>query len=209
MLGVPPVDPRRPSGELHLFHLVRDDLELLHGLMEDWRIVSLAQLEGLLASESAAAAVPDGAQQELLRERCEVARTWMDFWRQGRGRPVDRIALEASGVISATFLDRVAELAEEMGGDAAALLRALRSKRVPRFREGSVDELEGWLREEGYWDPAERLDRAGRERCTLQTLAHRIAPEVVRGLVAWLEAATQEERGPLQAGNRAVGAHGP
>ncbi|MBA1147508.1 hypothetical protein H0Z60_10635, partial [Ectothiorhodospiraceae bacterium WFHF3C12] len=49
-LGVPPVEPRRDPGELHLFHLLRDDLTLLHRLMEDWRINTLAQLESLLAS---------------------------------------------------------------------------------------------------------------------------------------------------------------
>jgi DNA repair protein SbcC/Rad50 len=189
-LGVPPVDPRRPEGGLHLFHLLRDDLGLLHRLMEDWHITSLGQLEALLASDAAAAAVPDAARRDALASRCAGARAWIAARRQGRGRPVDRIALERSDAVTVTFLDKVAELAAEVGGDATALLAGLRDGRVARFRSNAIGELESWLTEQGYIDPAEELDAAERTRHVLLTIGGRSAPEDARRLAAWLEAGT-------------------
>ena len=191
LLGVPPrLDPHRPEGGFHLFHLLRDDLALLHSLMETWRIVSLGQLEVLLASDAARAALPGEELQRRLRRRCRVVRTWVELWRQGRGRPVDRGVLEQCSAISITFIDRVAELAVQVRGDAEALVRALRAGEVDRFRSRKLHELEQWLAEEGYVDDQDRLTDEDRRRLTLQ----RVVPgtEVDAGdvtrVVSWLEA---------------------
>lgn len=189
MLGVPPLDPRGPEGDLHVFHLLRDDLDRLHGLMEHWRIPTLGQLEGLLGDPAAHVAIGDDGLRMRLAERCAAARCWLEVWHRGRGRPVDRIALEASGAVTETFLDRVARVAEALRGDGARLIEALRDGEVAQFRSRNIDELERWLHDEGYVDPAEPLDAAGRERETLLRAARSAPPEEVRRVVAWLEAA--------------------
>ena len=103
LLGVPPrLDPHRPEGGIHLFHLLRDDLALLHALMEAWRILTLGQLEVLLASDAARAALPGEELRHRLCRRCRVVRTWVELWRQGQGRPVDRGVLEQCSAISAS-----------------------------------------------------------------------------------------------------------
>ena len=191
LLGVPPrLDPHRPEGGIHLFHLLRDDLALLHSLMETWRIASLGQLEVLLASDAACAALPGEELQRRLRRRCRVVRTWVELWRQGRGRPVDRGVLEQCSAISVTFIDRVAELAVRVRGDAEALLDALRTGAVDRFRLRKLDELEQWLADRGYTDDQDRLTSEDRRRLTLQRAAPGMEVDAgdVTLVVSWLEA---------------------
>ena len=191
LLGVPPrLDPHRPEGGIHLFHLLRDDLTLLHTLMDTWRIGTLGQLEILLASDAARAALPGNDLHRRLRQRCRVVRTWVELWRQGRGRPVDRGALEQCPAISSTFIDRVADLAARLQGDGEALLQALRAGEVDRFQTRKIDELALWLADEGHTDDQERLTGEGRRRLTLQRAAPGTEFDAGDGnrVVSWLEA---------------------
>ena len=191
LLGVPPrLDPHRPEGGVHLFHLLRDDTTLLHALMDTWRVGSLGQLEVLLASDAAQAALPGEDLRRRLRRRCRVVRTWVELWRRGRGRPVDRGVLEQCPAVSATFIDRVADLAARVRGDGEALVRALRAGEMDRFRSRKIDELERWLADEGCTDDQERLTGEGRRRLTLQRAAPGTAADAddVNRVVSWLEA---------------------
>ena len=190
LLGVPPrLDLHRPEGSIHLFHLLRDDPALLHTLMDTWRIGSLGQLEVLLASDAARTALPGEDLQCRLRRRCRVVRAWVELWRQGRGRSVDRGVLEQCSAISATFIDRVADLAVHVRGDAEALLQALREGKVDRFRTRKIDELEQWLAEGGHTDDQERLTGEDRRRLTLQRATPETAADAddVNRVVSWLE----------------------
>ena len=199
-LGVPRLDPYRPEGDIHLFHLLRDDLPLLHALMDVWRILSLGQLEALLASDAAPAALEGEDLRRRLRRRCRALRVWVDLWRQGRGRPVDRGVLEQSGAVTAVFIDRVAGLAERVRGDGEALVRALRVGELEHFRASKADELLHWLTDEGYIDPRARLD--GDERRRLALL--RAAPETpddacdLSGVLNWLESAAGDAEEPCR-----------
>jgi len=189
LLGVPPLDPRAGAGSLHLFYLLRDELHTLHRLMEEWRIGTLGQLELLLSSEAASKAIPDPDYRRRLASRCRAARTWFDVWRRGRGKPVDRVALEQSGAVSNSFIDEVTELAAQLGGDARALIAKLRDGTVRRFRSDKTDQLEQWLRGNGYLDEAEPLDRLARERQTLLEAGSDQYHDQIRLVLRWFEAA--------------------
>lgn len=187
-LGVSPVDPRQPEGIIHLFHLLRDNLPLLHDLMENWRITTLGHLEGLLRSSAAADVINDTDLRRRLESRCAAVRAWVAVWRHGRGKPVDPIALDRSGAVSDKFMDHVTELAESLNGDGAALIEALRVGKVAWFHSDKRDDLEQWLEAEGYIDPEEPLAPEDRQRQTLMDTADRAAPEEIREIVRWLEA---------------------
>ena len=192
LLGVPALDPQRPEGEIHVFHLLRDELSLLHSLMDTWRVLSQGQLEALLASDAAPAALPEAPLRRRMRRRCRALRAWVARWRQGRGRPVDRGALERSGAVSAVFIERVTDLAGQVRGDGEALVRALRGGRLKYFYHNKLDELEEWLRDEGYIDRRERLDCAERRRLTLLGAAPETpddAADINRMLNGWEAAA--------------------
>lgn len=190
-IGVPRLDPHRPPGEVHLFHLLRDDLPALHALMDTWRISAVGQLEALLASDAAPIALPGDALRRRLRLRCRALRVWTDLWREGRGRPVDRGVLEQSGAVSAGFIDRAAELAAGLGGDGEALLRSLRAGEIALFQRRMADRLEHFLVDEGYIDPRSPLEGDERRRLSVQ----RAAPETpddardLHRMLDWLEGA--------------------
>ena len=191
LLGVPPrPDLHAPEEGIHLFHLLRDDLTLLHTLLDTWRIGSLGQLEAVLPSDAARTALPAEDLRRRLRRRCRVVRTWIELWRQGRGRPVDRGTLEQCRAISTTFIDRVAEVAAEAHGDGEALVQALRAGAVDHFRSRKIDELEQWLAEKGCTDDQERLTNEERRRLTLQRVAPGSTTDAadVNLVVNWLEA---------------------
>lgn len=190
-LGVPSIDPWTDPAAIHLFHLLRDDLPLLYCLMTDWGLSAQGHLENLLESSAADHAVADAQVRGLLEARCRIARRWLDAWRHGRGKPIDRGVLEVSGAVSHIFINRVADLANQLSGDPQALLRALPG--VPRFRSDKVEELEEWLSEHGYLLPGEPLQPQEREVRVLTDAAGLADPGEIREVVRWLEAGLQDE----------------
>ena len=189
VLGVPHFNPRLEPGAAHLFYLLRDDLDLLYQLMETWRITSLGQLEVLLDSDAGTNAVTETGLRDRLRQRCDAVRTWTALWRRGRGRPVNRIALEQSDIVSETFIDRVVKLAETVSEDGKTLMQALREGKVSRFHTSKIDDLERWLADEGYTDEEKILSAYERRRLTLQQVMSSAGAEIedVNRVVTWLE----------------------
>ena len=199
-IGVDPVQPWGDVAGVHVFHFVRDDLDLLRRLLRAGveRLGPLVSLLGL--GEAGLILSPE--EQSALRLRVAGARAWVEAWREGRGRPVDRDALVASGAVTSVFLDRLAELAGEMDGDPRRLLDALETGAVPRFRDRSRRQLEEWLREHAYLDEADPLDPRGLERRVAMTLtAHGFPPEAS---LAEAEVLARSMAAGLAAGHRAA-----
>ena len=175
-IGVDPVQPWGAPAGVHAFHLLRDDLDLLRRLLRTG-VERVGSLDSLLDSGEAGLFLsPD--EESALRLRIAGARAWIEAWREGRGRPVDREALAASGAVTRHFLDRLAELAGEAGGDARRLLEEMDEGAVPHFRDRNRQRLEEWLRENGYLGDTDPLDAHGVERRVAMTLtAHGASPE--------------------------------
>lgn len=191
-LDVPPVEPSRAAEDVHLFHLLRDDLETLYRLLVH-KVVRLGELEAFLALPAAEAVLPDPDVRARLTHRCRVARRWLEAWRVGRGRPVDRGVLEQAtadgkSILTDRMIGPVSELAEDCGGDGDALLERLENREVPGFLQRKAEDLREWLTAEGYVDPRARLDAGGRRRHVLDAEAGRADPEEINETVRWLEA---------------------
>ena len=191
LIHVQPVNPRAAAGGIHLFHLLRDNLGLLHSLLDTWRIGAMGQLESLLASNAARSAISSRQTRQRLRQRCRTARSWTDLWRQGRGMPVDRAVLDESGAVSEVFLDSAADLAKELKCDGKALVLALRDRRVRGFFSSKTDDLENWLADKGYIDEAATLEPDERRRQTLQRVAPPTSTDAddINRVVDWMESA--------------------
>ena len=174
-IGAAPVDPWEPAPAVHLFHLLRDDLELLWRLLRAG-IDRVGPLASLLASGEASLFVPEDGQL-LLRRRAAGAEAWIEAWRVGRGRPVDRNVLAASGAVSPVFMDRMAALAHEADGDARRLLHAVDTGAVPRFWDRNRGRLEEWFRENGYLEDAPALARPALERRVAAAFSAHGAPD--------------------------------
>ncbi len=166
LIGAARIDPFAPPSAVHVFHLLRDDLALLH-LLLCHGVLRMGSLRSWLESP-AAALLLQPEQVRDLRCRVAVAEAALEAWREGRGRPVGREEL-AQGGVSDTFLDRLASLAADLNGDASAVLDAIRARgdeRVRGFHEKTRERLEEYLLEHGHLDrrpvlsPAEIGQRA-------------------------------------------------
>ena len=153
-LGVPALDPSLGYVQQHFFHVLWDDLDLLHEFLThgiervgQWRTVLETPLADKLGAQSKS--------PEEIALRSDLLEIFCEFWNQGRGRPVDREALEDSDALSDRFLDNVVEIANELRGNPENLLDALRARedeRLRGFRSNSLEKLERYLRENGYLD---------------------------------------------------------
>ena len=192
-LGVPPVNPALDAGEIHLFHLLRDDLELLHQFMQTLRIASLGQLESYLRQRKT---TRTDADLSYLMERCSAARAWASAWQQGRGRPIGALDLAASGAFSQRFLSQATQLAtsKAISGDAPRMLRALRRGGLKGFQSKKTGEFEAWLRANEYLDDRAVLSQDERRHRTLQAydLADGNRLEDIGRCIDWWEASVIE-----------------
>ncbi|MEZ4386229.1 MAG: hypothetical protein R3D98_01375 [Candidatus Krumholzibacteriia bacterium] len=156
-LRVPGLDPHIAAGGAHLFHVLRDDLALLHALL--CRGLShVGQLDPL-ADVLVAEGVVQPERLAALRARARALQIFLEAFATGRGRPLPTGELERHSGINTKLLPEVDMLAAELAGDASRLVDALASGRIKRLREDKQDELTAWLRQAGYLDQRTRMTR--------------------------------------------------
>ncbi|MEZ5979047.1 MAG: hypothetical protein R3F34_12595 [Planctomycetota bacterium] len=195
--------PRRFDApeRLHVYHLLREDREALRRLVEDG-IERLGVVEN--APAATAAALGDEA-REAPRGASGVARAVVEAWHVGRGRPIERADLRASGVKS-DYFEPLAALAKRFGDDARAMLAALEDKTQRKdllgkaMRDTTLEKIATALEERGVVDSNEPLDRAaviGRGLAEAQkhgrTLEKGEAAQLANALVDHLEASAAVE----------------
>ncbi|HUG43826.1 MAG TPA: hypothetical protein VMN76_06245, partial [Acidobacteriota bacterium] len=148
-LRVPSIDSREPFGAVHVWHVVEEP-RLLHRLLS-MQVRTVGQLETLLTAGGEALLEGDEATPEEIRAILECLAHLFRLRKIGQGMPVDRNDLLDSGAVSERFIDEVSALAQDLRGDAQALLEAVTG--VSRFRENKLKELEEFLILQGFIDP--------------------------------------------------------
>ncbi|MEW5723367.1 MAG: AAA family ATPase [Thermodesulfobacteriota bacterium] len=155
VLGVPGFNLREEEiGGVHLWHVI-DDLDLLYRLL-CLGINRWGQLQNLISYGGLHLLEGDRTALARAEASARVLKAVAASWRIGRGRKVDRAALLEGGV-SDKFVDRVFEVAETLGGDAARLLEALEAGEVKGFRKNIREKLQTHLEQAGYLDEREHL----------------------------------------------------
>lgn len=182
-LGVPFFQPALGHAAQHFFYVLSDDLDQLRALLVhhiervgQWRTVATSGLAERLGSDQISAAQIT-ARTELLEVFCEL-------WKQGRGRPVDREALENSNALTSRYLDDVVKIGAELAWDPERLLTYLETGKDPRlkgFRKASIEGLEQYLRDEGYLVDQPILDESGLRLLALASPAANHLPNGVAG----------------------------
>ena len=155
-LDIEPFNPYDGAGTAHLWYLV-EDVEVLHDLLS-LSIERWGQLQNLIERGRDDFIPADAETLSEIQQNGAALEAFVEAWQIGRGDPVDRFVLEASSAVSDTFINRVTDLAEELGGDAEQLIEALYAGEVDRFRQNKAEELEDYLRENGYIVSREPLD---------------------------------------------------
>jgi hypothetical protein len=186
-LGVPPLDPRADIGAAHLWHVFAEPAALAAALR--LRVAKFGELAELARAGAAPGVEPADWERALASARVleEAARQW----RRGRGKPVDRATLMGCERVTDRFLNDLTDLAAGLGGDAAALIAALRARHIKGFREQAIDALERHLEESGHLD---RQPRRTPEEARLEVMklaaedvrAGRIDPRRIEQLIARL-----------------------
>lgn len=153
-IGVPAIDPWADPAVIHLFHLLRDDLSMLHRLMTAG-VQRLGHLRTLLNGQAARLLTQD--ERARLAARSAGTEAWITGWRIGRGRPVSRTALLESGAVSEKYVDQATDIVTKARGDASKLLEAIDAKDLKGFHASKRDELKAFFLDEGYLVRQDRL----------------------------------------------------
>lgn len=153
-IGVPPASMLKPVESLHLFYLLRDDLDSLYTLLRETRISTVGQWVSLSESGRANRFLPEDVCARL-DALCRCAREIYEVRIIGRGRPVDGEVLRESGAVTETFIARLASLAGDLDGDGRCFLAAFEDRneeRVKGFRNNAQQQLRTYLEDNGYVD---------------------------------------------------------
>ncbi len=196
-LGVPVFDPGRGAEWQHLYYLTWDDSTLLHKCLSagiehvgQWRMLCRQN------SSTSKAIIAEHAIAAQLDARALVLDEYCVAWQEGRGRQVPWEVIEASGAVSNTFQERVAELLDELDGNGGEFVRLLKTRNDPRvqgFRAASAEAIEKALIEGGFIDEREILGESDVLTRVLSTpAAGQLPADVVRECVhRWWQYADQ------------------
>ncbi|RME30599.1 MAG: hypothetical protein D6806_00035, partial [Deltaproteobacteria bacterium] len=175
---------------VHLFHILRDQPELVYQMLDKWGVDRVGQLKILLGSGWLQ------AQRAMLERRIELCERWMEGLRKGRGKPLGVEELKSSGLLrSEKYLEEAAHMLSESGGDARVLLDALESGRGfarMRYRTEVTENLREWMLSEGYIDQDSVLDEDGRWLYVISAVPAGMEPGEARLVFSWLEDALGE-----------------
>jgi DNA repair exonuclease SbcCD ATPase subunit len=186
-VGVEAIDPWQSPGQLHVFHILHDRLDLTVRLMK-LDLARLGELEAFLGSEQARRFLPEDDCNEL-RRRAAAAHRIIEDWQSRHYRPVDQAALHACGLISDHFLPRVCELNRTVDGHPRKLIDGLREGRVARFRSDTTDQLEQWLDDHAFLNREKDRPRSSAARISLDT---GLSADRITDLRAWINGAISD-----------------
>jgi hypothetical protein len=149
-LGVPPVDLWAPDPvrSLHPWHLLDDPADVHRFLaagLDAW-----GQIQALVRASDPAVPAPLRTARATMEPRADLCADLVELVRRGRGRPVDRAALAASGAVSDVFMERAVALLKRLDGDAGELLDAIERGELKGFRSDKAADLRDHLAQAGH-----------------------------------------------------------
>ncbi len=156
IIAVEPFDPLTQEAEqIHLWYILEDPPVLFECLRRN--ISSWGQLRSFAENGGSLPGFTD-ENSGRLKSHIQLLQAFITHYRQGRSRPVDIVVLERSGAVSPKFIDAVNTLLESLENDPLSLVKALKNREVPGFRENKINELEEYLTAEGYISLQEKLE---------------------------------------------------
>ncbi|MFT6316859.1 MAG: energy-coupling factor transporter ATP-binding protein EcfA2 [Candidatus Azotimanducaceae bacterium] len=188
LLCIPALNPQLDAGETPIFYLLRDDLPLLHQLYQDWHIRTLGPLLTWLQSSRIDGIA--GPARDKLRARIDAAIHWHKAWQQGRGKPVDVVAVHKTITNPEQRAAVTARSAEpSVAYDAVALLASLANAntKIAGIGPSKQSNLQDYLLAEGYLSDELCLTVFDRERRVLNLAKAGSDKADLRQTVLWLE----------------------
>ncbi len=150
-ISPPPVRSGMSSGQIHPAWILNDP-QVLHRLLE-------ANLDTVGKAVSAGRAVLDPRDFDGLATAAKVAEEVMSAFSRGKAVPLNRKILEESPVGRSKLFDDVWALSEKLNHHPEKLISALREKTIRGFHTSLMDELQTFLRKEGFVSSDEPISR--------------------------------------------------
>ena len=135
--------------QLHVWYFVEDNTLLFRMLKSG--LSSFGQLESFLRHGGKIENFTEEVWQSI-KNKGLVFDRFLELYRTGRSKPIDRQTLERSGAVTDTFIDGVSALLEKLSGDPEKLLDALQRGDVSGFRHNKYEQLRDYLLREGLID---------------------------------------------------------
>ncbi|MGM0651052.1 MAG: ATP-binding protein, partial [Bacteroidota bacterium] len=140
------------TDKLHLWYII-DDVNLLYNCLikgiNYWgQLKSYFDYNGTIPGM-------ENHTGKALNDKITIIKKFLESYRTGRPKPIDRSTLIDSGAISDTFINEVDDLLKSLNGNPEKLIEALKAGQVAKFRTKNTDELNAYLEENGYIDNTE------------------------------------------------------
>lgn len=181
LIKVPALRPWAHENTVHLFHLLHDELDLLHRLLVGGT-ATLGQWRRL-GNDLARAGVASAEEMAVVAARGQVYGAFLTAWRRGRGRPLTRADLVAGGVFSRKMLEPACRLLDETGPDGATFMAAVQAGGVKGLRTTIKEALQEYLEREEFLDPREMWEPDEIVARVMGTVGATLKPGEVRQLV--------------------------
>ena len=156
-LDVPPFNILNNDLEqLHLWYIIEDP-KLLYNCLKTG-IIYWGQMDSFLKNDGHIKSLDEQVIRQI-RQKAGLLGQFIDLYRQGRPRLINREVLENSDAVSDKFIDPVNQKLNEAGGDPQKLLNALKNGEVSGFRQKQIDRLEDFFISENYIPETQPLDQ--------------------------------------------------
>lgn len=141
---------------IHLWYLVEDNELIFNCLNKGIR--QWGQLASFVRNNGKLAGLDEGTMLRF-QNKVKLLERFIELYRRGRPRPIDREVLEQADAVSGNFIEEVSTKLVELEGNPVKLIQALKNREVAGFRDNKTDELEQYLTNEGYIDNQEALGK--------------------------------------------------
>ncbi|MGC9330975.1 MAG: ATP-binding protein [Bacteroidales bacterium] len=177
---------RDSSNKLHLWYLI-EDTELLYRCLSQG-IVYWGQLKSFLNHQGQILGLTDKHINKL-QEKATIVDNYLNDYRSGRPKPIDRSVLINSNVIkNDKFIDEMDELLKSLNGNPKKLIEALKQRKVARLQNKYIEELNAYLEDNGYIDnavpmPHDEIQNHITALVSTMSISPRDAEQVIKRLI--------------------------
>lgn len=143
--------------ELSIWYLISDVNVLYECLKKD--IKQFGQLESYYSNNGKIPGLDEPLWNNI-SSKIKLLERYLELYRKGRPKFIDREVLINSGAVSDSFIDEVADKLSALNGNPKKLIQALSRSEISGFRSNKISELEEYLYESGYLDDQEIMDNS-------------------------------------------------
>mgnify|MGYP002408208698 CR=1 FL=1 len=143
--------------ELSIWYLISDVNVLYKCLKKD--IKQFGQLDSYYRNNGKISGLDEPLWNNI-SSKIKLLERYLELYRKGRPKFIDREVLINSNAVSDSFIDVVTHKLETLNGNPKKLIQALKRSEISGFRSNKISDLEEYLYTSGYLDDQEIMDNS-------------------------------------------------